>query len=160
MARDDRALRLEEARSRLRAYLKRTGLRATRQRDAILEAFLLRDAHVSVDELYDQIRSEHPSIGHATVYRSMNLFVDAGIANERRFHEERVRYEPGINVRHHDHLVCLGCGDIQEFEDSTIEQIQTEVAGKRGFQVQYHRLELYGRCAKCRNDDSRAVPTP
>jgi Fur family ferric uptake transcriptional regulator len=145
--------RLEEARTRLERFLKEKGLRATQQRDAVLRVFLERDAHVSVEELYERIRETHPSIGHATVYRSMGLFVEAGIAKERRFHEGRVRYEPGVNVGHHDHLVCLHCGDIQEFEDPTIERIQRDIAGSRGFQVSYHRLELYGVCARCQEQD-------
>lgn len=143
--------RLQEARERLGAYLQEKGLRSTRQRDAVLDAFLQEDSHVSVDELCDRVRRDNPSIGHATVYRSMGLFVDAGIAKERRFHEGRVRYEPGVNVAHHDHLVCLRCGDIQEFEDPTIERIQQDIAGSRGFQVTYHRLELYGLCSRCRS---------
>ena len=150
---DHGAKRLDEARRRLAEYLKERGLRSTRQRDTVLEAFLGRGSHVSVDELYDVVRKENLSIGHATIYRSMNLFVDAGIAKEGRFGEGRVRYEPGVDVQHHDHLVCLRCGDIQEFEDPTIEKIQQEIAGKRGFRVEYHRLELYGRCPKCRTDE-------
>lgn len=146
---EERGQRLEAARERLRAYLKRKGLRSTRQREIVLEAFLDEDAHVSVEELYDRVRTVEPSVGHATVYRSMNLFVDANIAKERRFHEGRVRYEPGLDAGHHDHLVCLRCGDIQEFEDLTIEKLQAEIAGSRGFQVEYHRLELYGLCPTC-----------
>lgn len=148
---DRQAQRLEEARARLGAFLKQKGLRATRQRDAVLDTFLREDAHVSVDELCDRVRKKNPSIGHATVYRSMGLFVEAGIAKERRFHEGRVRYEAGVDVGHHDHLVCLACGGIQEFEDPTIEKLQQDIAGSRGFQVTYHRLELYGLCASCRD---------
>ncbi len=152
MARDRRpgaADRLATARERLELYLKGKGLRATRQRDAILQVFLEGDRHVSVEELYARVRQRWPSIGHTTVYRNMSLFVEAGIAKERRFHEGRVRYEPGVDVGHHDHLVCLDCGAIQEFEDATIEAIQREIAGRKGFLVRYHRLELYGLCPRC-----------
>ena len=149
-AHERRTNRLREARERLRAHLNRCGLRATRQRDVVLEAFLAEDAHVSVEELYDRIREGHPSIGAATIYRCMGLFVEAGIAKEGRFNEGRVRYEPGVGANHHDHLICLRCGDIQEFEDPTIERIQEEIAGSRGFTVTYHRLELYGLCPACR----------
>jgi Fur family ferric uptake transcriptional regulator len=145
-----------EAKETLRRYLKTKGLRATRQREVVLEAFVGEDSHISVEELYERIRQRDPRVGHATVYRSMNLFVDAGIAKERRFHEGRVRYERGVNVGHHDHLVCLQCGDIQEFEDPTIEKIQSEIAGTRGFQVRYHRLELYGFCSRCQADAEEA----
>ncbi len=156
--------RVEHAKARLRTFLRERGLRSTRQREAILEAFLAEDAHVSAEELYDRVRRSHPSIGHATIYRSMALFVEAGIAKERRFHEEgRVRYEPGLDADHHDHLVCLGCGEIQEFEDPTIERLQNEIARTRGFSVTFHRLELYGLCPRCRRKRKNApqgVDTP
>jgi Fur family ferric uptake transcriptional regulator len=147
---DTRATRLREARAKLRSHLEGQGLRSTRQRDAVLEVFLDADAHVSVEDLYERLRGAHPSIGAATVYRCMGLFVQAGIAKERRFHEGRIRYEPGVGTGHHDHLVCLSCGDIQEFENPTIERLQEEIAGSRGFSVTYHRLELYGLCPRCR----------
>lgn len=148
--------RLQEARSRLDAHLRREGLRATRQRDAVLEAFLQSDAHVSVEEICERLHSSHPTIGAATVYRCMGLFVAAGVAKERRFHEGRVRYEPGVGTPHHDHLICLACGEIQEFENPAIERLQDEVAGNRGFHVSYHRLELYGLCPRCRSESEQA----
>jgi Fur family ferric uptake transcriptional regulator len=157
--RERQASRLREARERLRLHLKRRGLRSTRQRDVILEAFLAQDAHVSVEELYDRIREGHSSIGAATIYRCMGLFVEAGIAKEGRFNEGRVRYEPGVGANHHDHLICLGCGEIQEFEDPTIERIQEEIAGNRGFSVTYHRLELYGVCPACRERETAEAAT-
>ncbi|GAB4256045.1 Fur family transcriptional regulator [Deferrisoma sp.] len=141
--------RLEAAQEKLRAYLREERLRPTRQREAILEAFLAEDAHVSVDELYDRLRRQNASISHSTVYRALALFAKAGIAKERRFHEGRVRYEPAIGVDHHDHLVCLQCGHIEEFEHPTIERLQRQVAEERGFTVRYHRLELYGLCPRC-----------
>ncbi|MDF1555366.1 MAG: Fur family transcriptional regulator [Deferrisomatales bacterium] len=141
---------LAEARRRLGEYLKERRLRATRQRDLILAAFLDHGSHASVDELYQVVRSRDPSVGHATVYRSMSLFVAAGIAGERRFHEGVSRYEPALHVDHHDHLVCEACGVIEEFEDPTIERLQEEAAATRGFRVHYHRLELYGLCRNCR----------
>jgi Fur family transcriptional regulator, ferric uptake regulator len=144
-----RAKRLQEARERLKAHLQRQGLRSTRQRQVVLEAFVQEDSHVSVEELYDQVHSSNPDIGHATVYRCMSLFVEAGIAKEGRFHEGRARYEAGFDANHHDHLICVACGHIEEFEDPTIERIQEEIAGARGFTVRYHRLELYGLCPRC-----------
>ncbi|RMG90709.1 MAG: transcriptional repressor [Candidatus Dadabacteria bacterium] len=145
--------RLEAAQTRLRAYLREQGLRPTRQRQAILQAFLAENAHVSVDELYHRLRGQNASISHSTVYRALALFAKAGIAKERRFHEGRVRYEPAIGVDHHDHLVCLRCGHIEEFEHPTIERLQRQVAAERGFTVRYHRLELYGLCPRCAGSD-------
>lgn len=149
--------RRHRAHRKLSSFLRERGLRATRQREKILDAFMEEAAHVSVEELSARLRRDHPSIGHATIYRSMRLFVEAGIAKERRFHEGRVRYEPSIGVGHHDHLICLQCGEIEEFEDPTIERIQGEIAHRRGFRVEYHRLELYGRCTRC---GRKRDPTP
>lgn len=143
--------RLNQAREKLRNHLNEKGLRSTWQRDEVLRVFMEQNGHASVDELYARLSKTHSSISHATIYRGMNLFVDAGIAKERRFNEGRTRYEPAINVSHHDHLVCLNCGDILEFEDPTIEKLQNEIAGKRGFLVQRHRLELYGLCSDCQS---------
>ena len=145
--------RIDRAKRVLESYLRERGLRVTRQRVAILEAFLAEDGHVSVEELYARIRQDHPTIGYATVYRSMALFARAGIAKERRFHEGRVRYEAGIGVDHHDHLVCLHCGQILEFEEPRIERLQEEIARSRGFRVAFHRLELYGLCPRCQGDE-------
>ena len=142
--------RLTEARRILKEHLSREGLRWTRQREIVLEAFIAADAHISVDELFGQIRHKYPDLGHATVYRCMNLFAKLSIAKERHFNEGRVRYEPNVDVEHHDHIICTSCGAIREFEDPQIERLQDEIAEKLGFEVEFHRLELYGRCPKCR----------
>ena len=130
-------------------HLNDKGLRWTKQRTAIMEAFLGADAHVSVEELFEKLKPGHPEIGPATVYRCMKLFVEAGVAKERRFNEGRVRFEPAAAVEHHDHLICTKCGRIEEFEDPRIERLQEEIAVRRGFSVSQHRLELYGVCPAC-----------
>lgn len=145
----EKADRLKEAKVQLDRHLDDRGLRRTRQRGIVLKAFLDADAHVSIDELYDSLRKSNPEIGTATVYRCMNLFVDAGVAKERRFNEGKVRFEPAVAVEHHDHLICVECGEIQEFEDDRIERLQEEIASTRGFKVVQHRMELYGVCPKC-----------
>jgi Fur family ferric uptake transcriptional regulator len=142
--------RLEEARKILKEYLSKEGLRWTRQREIVLEAFIAADAHISVDELFGEIRQSYPELGHATVYRCMNLFSRLGIAKERHFNEGRVRFEPNVDVEHHDHIICTKCGAIREFEDPRIERLQDEIADNLGFDVKFHRLELYGLCPKCR----------
>lgn len=148
---EGRDRRKADAAELLNSHLAAKGLRKTRQREVILEAFLDTDAHVSVDELCDAIKARHPEIGPATVYRCMNLFVDAGIAKDGRFNEGRVRFEPAVDVDHHDHLICNVCGDIQEFEDPRIERLQEEIASQRGFSVKFHRMEMYGVCPKCQS---------
>ena len=88
------------------------------------------------------------SIGLATVYRTLRLFVEAGIASERRFQEGVTRYEP--QQPHHDHLICVRCGRIVEFENDAIERLQDEIAAHHGFTLLSHRHELYGACEACR----------
>ncbi len=133
-----------------RDYILEKGLKSTRQRDVILETFLSSERHMSIEELYLKLRAKHPNIGYATVYRSLKLFAESGIAREMQFGDGQTRYEHVEEGEHHDHLVCTRCGTILEFENETIEQLQTDVAASHDFLIQTHKLELYGLCAKCR----------
>ena len=130
-------------------YLVKKGLKTTRQREYILDEFLRSSSHLSTEELYLRLRKKHPSIGYATVYRTLKLFAECGIAAERNFGDGQTRYESTTSEEHHDHLICTGCGVILEFEDPRIEELQERVAQKHGFKILKHRLELYGLCAKC-----------
>lgn len=126
------------------------GLRSTRQRDIILDIFLSTHQHVSVEELYLKIKSSNPGIGQATVYRTLKLLVEAGLAREILLHDGQTRYEHVIAGEHHDHLVCTGCNTIIEFEDETIENLQKEIAARHGFLIKSHKMEMYGLCANCK----------
>ncbi len=126
------------------------GLRSTRQRDIILDIFLSTHQHVSVEELYLKIKAGNQGIGSATVYRTLKLFVEAGLAREIQLHDGQTRYEHVVVGEHHDHLVCTGCNSIIEFEDETIEKLQNEIAVRHGFLIRNHKLEIYGLCASCR----------
>jgi Fur family transcriptional regulator, ferric uptake regulator len=131
-------------------FLNGRGLKSTRQRDDILRIFVAAGRHVSADELYQLVKREKPGIGYATVYRTLRLFSDAGLAHERRFADGFMRYEYAASDSHHDHLICTRCGMIIEFENEKIEQLQRAVAKRKNFLVQSHKLELYGLCAACR----------
>jgi Fur family transcriptional regulator, ferric uptake regulator len=131
-------------------FISQRGLKSTKQRDIILDSFLSSDRHQSIEELYLKLRTKHQSIGYATVYRTLKLFAEAGIAREMQFGDGQTRYEHVGEGEHHDHLVCTRCGSIEEFKNETIEQLQTEVAASRGFLIEKHRLELYGLCGSCR----------
>ena len=126
------------------------GLRSTRQRDIILDIFLSTHQHLSVEELYLKVKASNPGIGHATVYRTLKLFTEAGLAREILLHDGQTRYEHLMAGEHHDHLVCTSCNAIVEFENESIEQLQDEVARRHGFLIQNHKLEIYGLCANCR----------
>lgn len=137
-----------------REFIAHKGLKSTRQRDVILDAFLSSDRHMSIEELYLKLRAKHPHIGYATVYRTLKLFAESGIAREIQFGDGQTRYEHVNEGEHHDHLVCTGCGTIVEFENESIEKLQDEVAMGYGFLIKTHKLELYGLCAKCRESTS------
>lgn len=126
------------------------GLRSTRQRDLILDVFLSSREHLSVEELYLKVRSSNPGVGQATVYRTLKLFVEAGLAREMTLSDGQTRYEHVMAGEHHDHLICTRCSKIVEFEDETIERLQNEIAVRHGFSITSHRLELYGLCPACK----------
>ncbi|MBT0654699.1 Fur family transcriptional regulator [Geomobilimonas luticola] len=131
-------------------FIAQKGLKSTRQRDTILEFFLASDRHMSIEELYLKVRAKHPNIGYATVYRTLKLFAEAGLAREIQFGDGQTRYEHVNEGEHHDHLVCTRCGTIVEFENPVIEKLQDEVALSHGFLIETHKMELYGLCPKCR----------
>lgn len=136
----------EEQLERFRDYLVAQGLKYTRQRRAIAEVFFASGAHLSLTELLDRAREEQSSIGYATVYRTMKLMAESGLAKEHKFGEGHVLYEPAIDGEHHDHLICVRCGKIVEYEDHEIERLQDELASRHGFKVVGHRHEIYGEC--------------
>lgn len=140
----------QEKKKIFQEYVAAKGLKSTRQRDIILESFLSSDRHLSIEELYLQLRAKHPGIGYATVYRTLKLFAESGIAREIHFGDGQTRYEHLAAGEHHDHLVCTRCGTIVEFENEAIEKLQDEIAAGYGFLINTHKLELYGLCARCR----------
>ncbi len=137
----------EVERQALARYLEEHNLKHTRQREAILEVFLGATGHITSEEIYSSVRREHASIGYTTVYRTMKLLCDAGLASERHFDDGITRYE--IAHEHHDHLVCLRCGKIIEFECEMIEAAQEQIAKRYRFRILRHRHELYGHCEDC-----------
>ncbi len=132
------------------AYIAERGLKHSRQRDRIAETFFGMGGHVSVEELVARVRRIDPRISVATVYRTMKLLADCGLAAPRQFGGGQTRYEAAAGRAHHDHLICTGCGEIVEFANEKIESLQELVARRHGFEVESHKLELYGRCARCR----------
>jgi Fur family ferric uptake transcriptional regulator len=129
--------------------LKQKGLKFTRQRDEILRVFMASSSHLSVDEVYQQVRQRNPRIGYATVYRTLKLMADSGWASSRQFGDRMSRFEHRTEGEHHDHLICLVCGKIVEFESERIEALQSRIAHQEGFRIFDYKLELYGHCPAC-----------
>lgn len=141
-----------ELERKLLDYMREHKLKQTRQRQAIFDTFVASGDHVAIDELLERAQAVHPGIGYATVYRTLKLFTEAGIAHERRFQDGQTRYEPVELGEHHDHLICRTCGHIFEFEDDLIEARQSEIARGHGLRLVSHRHDIYGECmdaARC-----------
>ena len=128
--------------------LKSNGLKATAPRLKILEAFQHAPSrHLSAEDVYRVLLDNHEDIGLATVYRVLQQFEQAGILSRNNFESGKAVYE--INEgQHHDHLVCLDCGHVEEFFDEQIEARQKAVAEARGFRLQEHALALYANCIR------------
>jgi len=137
-----------EERHVLASYITSHRLKRSAQREVILDAFLKSGQHVSVEDLLRRVRRRHPEIGRTTIYRTLKLFQDAGLASELLFGGE-ARFEPKLNRGHHDHFVCRVCGAIIEFHSPEIERTQEEIALGIGFVVEGHRHHIFGRCRSC-----------
>ncbi len=134
---------------RFREYLASRGLKFTRQREAIAEVLFASGGHMTLPELLESARKLQSSVGYATVYRTMKLMSESGLASEHRFAEAGLsRYEVAHDGDHHDHLICMQCGRIIEYEDSEVERRQEETAARLGFRVVSHRHEIYGECTR------------
>ena len=138
-------------------HLIQSGLKGTRQRELIARAFFATNTHISAEALYRRVSGRDPRIGLVTVYRTLKLLKEAGLAHERQFGEGRALFEHASSERHHDHMICTDCGKITEFENCKIEALQEQVARRFAFTLQYHKLELYGLCRDCRANVRRGA---
>ena len=142
---------ISDLHARLSQYAARHGLRSTAQRRLVTDVFFRIGGHLSIDELLARVRRKNPKVGYATVYRTLKLLKDSGLAYERHFDDGISRYEVKHEDSHHDHLICTQCGTIVEFENHEIEQLQEKLAARHGFVLSRHEHELYGTCAKCQD---------
>lgn len=123
-------------------------LKVTDQRLAILKSLYAGRAHVTAQEVFEVVSENFPEIGFATVYRFLRTLTENGLVTEVRLGGLPARYEL-TPQSHHDHLTCISCGKICEFENHHIEELQTKVAKQFGFELTSHVLELYGICSDC-----------
>ncbi|MBA2606540.1 MAG: transcriptional repressor [Acidobacteria bacterium] len=130
-------------------HIQKSGLRRTAQRDLILEIFLRTEEHLSSEDLYWFTQKEDSSIGHTTVYRTLKLLTEAGLAREVRFGDGKTYYEHHYNLEHHDHMICTECGEVIEFFSAELEALQEMMANRFGFKLTHHSLRILGVCAEC-----------
>ncbi len=147
------------------AYLERlrpAGAKRSSKRDFIVDVFLRQEGHLSADDLVDLIRREDQRISRATIYRTLQWMVDAGIARKVDFGEGRFRFEHSYRHPRHFHLICKTCNTTAEFLSADIEAALEEVAAARGFAARQSVVQIYGACDACRNGrrlPARQVPT-
>ncbi|MGE4132903.1 MAG: Fur family transcriptional regulator [Bdellovibrionales bacterium] len=134
--------------SKFKRMIRQMGLRVTQQRIAILQSLGSGRAHVTAQEVFETVSQNHPEIGFATVYRFLRKMAQQKLVTEVRMGGLPARYELTPR-RHHDHLTCVECGQIVEFECQPIEALQEKVAQEKGFKLTHHVLELYGLCPTC-----------
>ena len=128
--------------------LKNTGLKATLPRLKILEIFQTgKQRHMTAEDVFRVLLEDRSDVGLATVYRVLTQFEQAGLLNRSNFESGKAVYELNEG-QHHDHLVCLDCGRVEEFYDAQIEQRQQAVAMAKGFAIADHALSLYAHCTR------------
>lgn len=137
---------------KFKKILKSNSLKYTTQRELILKVIYDNDGHFSPEDIYTLIKESYPEIklGIATVYRTLTLLEYSHIVSSISFGAQGKKYEFGLK-EHHDHLVCLECGKIEEFYDDIIENQQEEIAKKFNFKMQNHVMKITGICSDCQN---------
>jgi len=144
----------KQSTERIRSLFRERGIACTAQRELVARTLLEMGSHVGANELHRKLARKNPRVALATVYRTLQLLKDNGLIAERHF-GERWRRSENVAAAHHDHLVCLGCGTVIEFQEPLIEELQDRVARRNGFKAESHRLELYGYCRDCAREGRR-----
>ena len=145
---------MKDAAARFEVFLRKRGLRLTKQRAEILDAIFATHKHVTADDLYELLRQRPAAdalrISRATVYRTLTLLEEGGFIQGLDLGREGgMLYEHVLGHEHHDHMVCLVCSKIIEFHDDDLEAVQEAAVQRHGFRAESHRLNVYGTCARC-----------
>lgn len=137
--------------------LKKHGLKVTNQRIVILKTLAnFPGQHLTTEEIYDRVKTEFPEIGLATVYRTLQVFLELKLLDTVNLNDGFTRYEivedrqEGRNIHHHHHLICLECKTVFSFEDDLLEGLENRIQNTMGFSVIDHEVKLYGYCKECR----------
>ena len=138
-------------------FLNGKNLKHSQQREWILDIFLSIEKHVTIDELWVAVKKKYPSVGYATIYRTLRLLCESGLCRELSFEDGATRFEHLYGHEHHDHLICTQCGKSVEVVDAEIERLQEQLMQRHGFVLQRHRMELYGVCKSCRKELGKSV---
>jgi Fur family ferric uptake transcriptional regulator len=136
----------------LQQFLESKGLKFTKQRQEILAYLLKTTKHATAEQIYRDLNKQDPSLGRATVFRTLNLLEGSGFVDKISFPDGRQGYEHKFSRPHHDHLICVECSEVIEFSNPVIERLQDRIAREYDFELSWHRHEMFGRCPKCRKN--------
>lgn len=131
-------------------FLKRKGLKATKERKAILREIFSSHGHFDPEELLMRLRKRRSGVSKASIYRTIPLLLESGLIEEVIKVDKHAHYEHTYGHRHHDHMICLRCGSVIEFHSQALEDLQGRLCGEEGFMGISHTLEIRGYCKKCR----------
>ena len=140
----------------LRRYLADHNLPATHQRLAVAEAVFFAGEHLSAEEVARRVARRSVAVGTATIYRTLDLLVRAGLAKEHDFGEGFRRYEAIAPGQAHEHCICSSCGKVMEFSNDRLERMIALLAEEAEFRPHHHRLEIYGLCRRCQQSNPLA----
>jgi Fur family ferric uptake transcriptional regulator len=145
-------------------FLRRRGLRMTAQRRAMVASVLATEGHFTAEDAHDRIRADGERVSLATVYRALSLLEEAGVLEGHDFADGQRRYERALTREHHDHLICIDCRAVVEFQNPAIEDLQDQVLAEEGFTMVHHALTIFASCRRwkekgaCPRRDATAAP--
>lgn len=127
--------------------LKKSGVRITPQRHAVLEYLLTSMSHPTADEIYKALEEKYPNMSVATVYNNLRILREIGLIKELTYGDDSSRFDSNMND--HYHIICEDCGKIVDFHYPTLDEIESLAEKVSGFNISHHRMELYGKCEEC-----------
>ncbi|NBB95591.1 MAG: transcriptional repressor [Planctomycetes bacterium] len=145
---------LADAWQQFKTFLRERGARITETRRIVLERALQRADHFRADQLAGELAQGSDRVSRGTVYRTLALLVEIGLLREIRDTDTHVHYEATVGREHHEHMVCDGCGAFIEFDDARVGRQLAAACREKGFEQRTHRVVIFGRCRRCRNDEA------
>jgi len=136
------------------AHLKRFGLKMTRERRLILREIFESEGHFEAEDLLMRFRARGEKVSRATIYRTFDLLLKAGLIRKSDFGENHFHYERSFGLEHHDHMICRSCGKVIEFHDEQLEELKQKICDERGFKMDNHSLQIFGFCKDCRRSSA------